>query len=468
MNLALAADALPAPEPGAAPSRTSLAHCLLLAALLHLWLVALVGTAPGRSAPGSDMPWGAIQIRLGGSGPADSTGRSDDVLPGAGLAGRAAEPRFGGTVREAQPLPLPEPGAADLGPRSPQPAPALLHSLPAPALQRIDPAPAPAAPAVLAQPEPRAAGRQDDPVRPTPAAPAVPEPVQKPLPEAAQAPYTAPRLSPVDSAEAPVLDRPPEALRDIAQPMPQVRPGLRERPTPAPRRDDGMQPAAESMESPLRQLPFDPPLPALAAPIQTVRPPPVPTPLSTSPLTPPPTALPVSPETPAPPPDERLPPPPAPAPLQRVDPLPLRTLDALDLPRGGPSLLAPPVLGGVESVALPAAVPSASLLTVPAPPQAPAPSKVARGLPDRAGTPAPPASAAPLNLSLPIGRDALAGAGQPRVLNLQLPAGTRKSTLAEAIAKSAKSDCRKAYSGLGLLAVVPLAVDAAREGGCRW
>ena len=48
------------------------------------------------------------------------------------------------------------------------------------------------------------------------------------------------------------------------------------------------------------------------------------------------------------------------------------------------------------------------------------------------------------------------------------PPVERKSKLAEAIAKAAKPDCRDAYAGLGLLAVVPLAVATVGDGGCRW
>ena len=41
--------------------------------------------------------------------------------------------------------------------------------------------------------------------------------------------------------------------------------------------------------------------------------------------------------------------------------------------------------------------------------------------------------------------------------------------LAEDIEKSAKPDCRNAHSGMGLLAVVPLAADALKkDGGCKW
>lgn len=50
----------------------------------------------------------------------------------------------------------------------------------------------------------------------------------------------------------------------------------------------------------------------------------------------------------------------------------------------------------------------------------------------------------------------------------QLRDEQRRDVAAEAIAKSARGDCRNAYSGLGLLALIPLAVDAVRDGGCKW
>jgi hypothetical protein len=40
--------------------------------------------------------------------------------------------------------------------------------------------------------------------------------------------------------------------------------------------------------------------------------------------------------------------------------------------------------------------------------------------------------------------------------------------LARDIEKAGKADCRKAYAGGGLLAVVPLAADALRGQGCKW
>ena len=48
------------------------------------------------------------------------------------------------------------------------------------------------------------------------------------------------------------------------------------------------------------------------------------------------------------------------------------------------------------------------------------------------------------------------------------PPVERKSKLASDIERAAKPDCRDAYAGLGLLAVVPLTVATIGNGGCRW
>ena len=84
----------------------------------------------------------------------------------------------------------------------------------------------------------------------------------------------------------------------------------------------------------------------------------------------------------------------------------------------------------------------------------------------------PPGAPPPLKLDLPSARPGArpgpAGSASPRLLNLVPPPPERKSPLAEGIEKAAKPDCRKAYAGMGLLAAIPLAIDAAREGGCRW
>jgi Meckel syndrome type 1 protein len=58
--------------------------------------------------------------------------------------------------------------------------------------------------------------------------------------------------------------------------------------------------------------------------------------------------------------------------------------------------------------------------------------------------------------------------GSSGVIDLIPPPPERKSRLEQSVEDAANKDCRKAYSGAGLLAVVPLAIDAARGKGCKW
>jgi hypothetical protein len=62
------------------------------------------------------------------------------------------------------------------------------------------------------------------------------------------------------------------------------------------------------------------------------------------------------------------------------------------------------------------------------------------------------------------------GSGSRGVINmLPPPPVEKKDKLAEDIAKAAKPDCRTAYAGLGILAVVPLvASSVGNNGGCNW
>jgi hypothetical protein len=227
----------PAPAIGPGLPRPSLKHCLLLAALLHLWLVALVGTTPGGSALPGEGVWSTIQIRLGGPGPADSPGRVEAPQPTGGPVGRAPEARFGGTVREAQPQPSPEPGAAQLGTWAAHPAPGPTPGAAPPARPLVDPASTSAPPPVLTREVPAAADRREDPTAQPAASPAAPEPM-RPAADARPAPSTAPRLAPVDTVEAPVLERPLQSLRDIANPAPTPTPVARTQPAPAPQGDE--------------------------------------------------------------------------------------------------------------------------------------------------------------------------------------------------------------------------------------
>jgi hypothetical protein len=90
---------------------------------------------------------------------------------------------------------------------------------------------------------------------------------------------------------------------------------------------------------------------------------------------------------------------------------------------------------------------------------------------DVAGAPALPASApARLNLQLarPRGGELSRGLGGGVLAVLPRPPEV-EDKLGQQIAKTAKADCRSAYAGAGLLAVVPLALEAVRkDGGCKW
>lgn len=90
---------------------------------------------------------------------------------------------------------------------------------------------------------------------------------------------------------------------------------------------------------------------------------------------------------------------------------------------------------------------------------------------DVATPPSTPASAPKLNLELPRPQQGGELARRSSRSLLQLlphPPDDPKSKLGESVQKAAREDCRKAYGNAGLLAIVPLAADAARDKGCRW
>jgi len=83
--------------------------------------------------------------------------------------------------------------------------------------------------------------------------------------------------------------------------------------------------------------------------------------------------------------------------------------------------------------------------------------------------PASNAASAPLNLDLHGGRIG-PGMGRTRSgLVPMLPAPADKKTQLETdLEKAGKADCKSAYAGAGLLAVIPLAKDAVTGKGCKW
>lgn len=99
-----------------------------------------------------------------------------------------------------------------------------------------------------------------------------------------------------------------------------------------------------------------------------------------------------------------------------------------------------------------------------------APDAGARLGQDVATAPSTPASAPKLDLEWrrPRGGE-ISRQGSHGVLELLAhPPEQKKSKLSESLENAAKKDCREAYSGAGVLAAVPLLLDAARDKGCRW
>jgi hypothetical protein len=67
------------------------------------------------------------------------------------------------------------------------------------------------------------------------------------------------------------------------------------------------------------------------------------------------------------------------------------------------------------------------------------------------------------------GRIAREGSGQRALLPFPMPpVPEKKSQVESALENARKPDCRTAYQGLGLLAVVPLVANEFGEGNCRW
>ena len=123
---------LPTVWPRAAP--TTVQRCVLLALLLHVWLVLTLGSAPGGTAQPGQGVWGAINITLRGPerpGPAVSQPLPEPAVP-SGPAGAAETARWGGAVRSAPPVEADQSGAAQLGTWMPAPERVLLPDLPSP------------------------------------------------------------------------------------------------------------------------------------------------------------------------------------------------------------------------------------------------------------------------------------------------------------------------------------------------
>lgn len=467
------------------PDTRQLQRCLLLAVLLHVWLVLMFGNATGSAAPGQGV-WGSLTVKLQGrSGGDPDAPPAETAERSGGPAPREASPAAPGSRQTRQPdLPTPED-------RSTEPPRTATLSLPEgfrpiehqdlspPPRAEIQPLPTPDLPATAigrleTQPETAVA----------PLAPAAglrsPHRATEALPQAAALPTTVNRLEAAPTPAATALPRPAElrvAPPQAAAPSADLPATVQrlEAPAVTPTR----LPRAADLRTPAPGV-GAPPVPSAALPSAVQR-------LEAADSAPAPaTALPRPAEL-------RMASPAAATALPSPQDLPtaVRRLESADaagsdvtplrpVPNARASLPAPATSALKELAgAVPGAVaaPAGPAQGDPhANPFAAAP-KAAGGSPDagsRLGPdlPPPPTAAAstpgrtPLNLSLPRGdMTARRGTG---VIEMIPPPPERKSKLEQSIEEAANKDCRKAYSGAGLLAVVPLAIDAARGKGCKW
>ncbi len=484
----MSAAALPRRSP---PDPRFLQRCLLLALLLHVWLVLVFGNATGTATPGNGV-WGSLTVKLLGT-----RGGEPGAPPGdpARESGDNAAPNEGRQPRTTAPT--------TTAPRAAEPGRRHVRDVP-PEQDRADEVSAtPPATATLKLPEgfraveqeavtapPRQLAPTESSVLPlAPAGVTRPVPVAPVQPPAAELPAAVGRLETRPDAAVELLPRAAE---------------LRPAPVPAT--------AAPSTELP-------PPVRRLEAPAATGLTTPLPRPAELRSAPPAISAQP-APSTTLPAPVQRLEAP-SPAdggitPLTRATglrtpgaaaaqpsampnaqdlPAPVRRLEAADggvtplqpiaSPRAmpaAPGAAAWPELSGAlpGQVATPSDTPAAAS-AFPArndpggsPQAAPrtsagSPDAGSRLGPDLAGPPSAAASAtrAPLNLSLPRRGDIASRRG-PGLVELLPQPPERKSKLEQSIEDATNADCRKAYANAGLLAAVPLALDAARGKGCKW
>ena len=404
-----------APWPKAPP--TSLTKCVALALLLHVWLVLLLGNAPGGTAQQGQGVWGAINITLRGPATAGVTSVPVPAVPSTPQPGDAVLQRLGGAVRSAEPLPEPNPGAARLGEAAPRVVPGVapLPDAPAPAAPLV----VPAAPVAIPAPPGRVQEERAAPPPPPLPLPPLPAP---PLaePAAAEGILTAPALRSAPALQ-PALPSTPSLSSAAALPTLPAPDAVIATPQPERQLVSPLtQPPSAAAAAPLPRLAAQPALPELVAPAALADMPPAERRLQAAPQ------------------------PSAPA----VQPALARPAELPPLP-----VLTPVVVPGAGS---------------PMPYAADAGAQVGH---DMATPPAAAASAAPrlnLELSRPRGSE-LSRFGSRGVLPVLPRPPERDEKLAREIEKAGKTDCRNAYAGSGPLAVIPLALAALRkDGGCKW
>ncbi|KQV37767.1 hypothetical protein [Massilia sp. Root335] len=142
--------------------------------------------------------------------------------------------------------------------------------------------------------------------------------------------------------------------------------------------------------------------------------------------------------------------------------------------RAAPAAVAAPVTAAAPAaIVVPATAAAPTAVVVPATSTA---SDALAGT-AAAAAPAPPDDASVFDMAAArgIARAAAREDGRGLVALPKRPPPTldpgreaREDQLARGIARSSRNDCRTAYAGLGLLAVLPLLKDAVTGSGCKW
>jgi len=399
-------------------ARPPLWEFVLLSLLLHALAIALFGAPSGGSRQGHAM-WGSLTVVLRGAAPDETPSLKVD----------RAIPQL---VPIEKPRPQARPRRA-LGPTKPAPAPA------APERSAPPQAPPVAAPPVV----PPLLDRIQAPEAESPPPPQVPPPTPQQTPEPLEAPPPAPASPPVAPAPVEEAPMPPP----VVEPAPASPPPVEPAPVPA---------------APAETAPVE--TPALPVPEVTATPPVKETPLETNTLPVPDVSTRALPEKPA----------------QAEPALKASEIPTPVAPQPAPATIEPPAATTLPPPAT--AAPPAPEIVKPAQPSPPAPSAAPAAPSDEApspfrrGEPSPRADYDPTKPALDLdnlreraAEIAREGSGQSAMLAFPMPpVPPKKSKLEAAIENARKPDCRTAYQGLGLAAVVPLVANEFGEGNCRW
>ena len=419
--------------------RPSLDQFVLLSLMLHVLVIVLFGDSNGGGARRGEKLWGALTVTVQGLLPISGVGLKLD---------RDITPRT-----RADAAPPPAPALREPSQKREEIAPASASAIPSPE-QTVVPVPSPPIelPPLISKDVEKP---ETEFVVPKPL---IEQPTARPATQAPREVTTvpAPTLAiPVVAVPAPESTAPPKTEPAIVSPLPSSK-------TIEPN------PAAEPVTIPATAPPPLPPKierdiakPALPSPAAT------PTPREVVPPTVQPVApAPIKPE------------------LESVQPVALPTEPKpREIPVAMPPALRADTPTAKREVATPAAPPSA--VVAPAPTQVGTPVAKPSGNAntdgdlskqrndartpglESPGLPTPPA----IDLDAVRRRARELSGGGPRTV-FPFPTAPQpkpKSKVEQAFDKALKkNDCREAYADLGLAAVVPLVLDAVREGGCKW